>query len=79
MIRLLAVLILTSSSLLTFVRGAAPPADDPSKKPFTTAPGEMGDHLRKWHKEDTAAGNVALARLGLLWLLPRPTFEFRQS
>ena len=35
-------------------KAAAPPA----AKPITTAPGPLGDLLRKWYAEGTAAGNV---------------------
>src|SRR5262245_38367673 len=36
----------------------APADDELSKEPITTARGEMGDLLRQWHKDGTAAGNV---------------------
>lgn len=37
-----------------------PPKKDPelSARPITTAPGEVGDLLRKWWREGTASGNV---------------------
>src|SRR5262245_27422277 len=38
--------------------GDSPSADDLAKKPITTVGGKVGDLLRQWHKEGTAAGNV---------------------
>src|SRR5262245_45312015 len=36
---------------------AAPP-DDPTARPITTDPTPVGQLLKKWHGEGTAAGNV---------------------
>jgi hypothetical protein len=51
----------TSSFLLFVVVTSAArsqEADELAKKPITTAPGKVGDLLRQWWKEGTAAGNV---------------------
>jgi hypothetical protein len=56
MVRLLGVLILTTSAALAFA--AAPPPADPSKRPVAIGGGEVGDLLRKWYADGTAAGNV---------------------
>src|SRR5262245_29956604 len=58
MVRLLGVLILTSSVWLAFARPAEPIDDELSKKPITTDRGEIGKLLAQWWKEGTAAGNV---------------------
>jgi hypothetical protein len=58
MVRLLSVLVLTTSIVAAFSRAAAPPAKGPSKKPITTDGGEIGKLLKKWYAEGTAAGNV---------------------
>ena len=56
--RLFGALILASLALLAFARTDGPTDEDLKKKPITTARGELGDLLRKWYKEGTAAGNV---------------------
>ena len=56
MVRFLCVLLLSSSSFLAFA--AAPPPDDPSKKPVAVGGGKVGDLLRKWYADGSAAGNV---------------------
>ncbi len=43
---------------LACAEGPAPDADRLKEKPITTAGGVVGDLLRKWWKEGTAAGNV---------------------
>jgi hypothetical protein len=58
MFRLLAVLILLSSTLVAFTRAADPTDDDLKKKPITADRGEVGKLLLQWQKEGTAAGNV---------------------
>ncbi len=65
MIRLLAVLILANAAFLAFAHAAAPPElerlkveAELRKKPIATAGGEVGDLLRTWWKEGTAAGNA---------------------
>jgi hypothetical protein len=58
MIRLLAVPILMSSTLLALSRGAEPGDDDVRNKPITTDRGELGKLLIRWYKEGTSAGNV---------------------
>ena len=58
MVRLLGVLVLTSSTLLAFVRAAEPSDDELRKKPITTDGSEIGKLLQNWWKEGTAAGNV---------------------
>jgi hypothetical protein len=35
-----------------------PSGDDLAARPITTSPGELGELLRKWQQEGTAAGNV---------------------
>lgn len=58
MARLMLVLALSGSALLVVARGDDPSDDELKKKPITTAGGGLGDLLRKWHKDGTAAGNV---------------------
>ncbi len=43
---------------LACAEGPGPDADRLKEKPITTAGGVVGDLLRKWWKEGTAAGNV---------------------
>lgn len=47
--------ILTLALLGTLASADPPKPDD---KPITTAKGEVGDLLRQWSKDGTAAGNV---------------------
>ena len=39
-------------------QAAEKPAEKPADKPITTASGPIGDLLRKWYAEGTAAGNI---------------------
>lgn len=50
---------LTTAFLVSLFLATVPAvAGDPTTQPITTARGEVGDLLRKWYAEGTAAGNV---------------------
>jgi hypothetical protein len=58
MIRLLGILVLTGSVLLSAARAAGPSDEELSKRPISTDGGDIGKLLRFWWKAGRAAGNV---------------------
>src|SRR5262245_39006123 len=56
--RLACALTLTALAWTASARAAEPAGEEPRKRAITTATGELGDLLRQWYKDGTAAGNL---------------------